>query len=663
MASEYISNRRATNRQGWISFVGFYARRARRIVPTAFIVIGLTILIGKILNFDSGTGKNLYLDATWGVFFLSNLNYMNASTEYFGQATQQSPLLHYWSLSVEEQFYLIWPVLFLTITSTRGFKWLGLVFNWRRRLIWSLVAISIMSLTTYFVQLQEGSASSYFSSLGRFWEFAIGAFFGLYSGNKFRKFHRFANYLLFIVCIFAFLIFDTRAFRYFLIVPVLVTGLSLYHAVNSGEIGLVSRIMNSKFFNYFGSVSFSLYLVHWPIIVFVSAKGFEVSGPNLLWIIPLVLLISAIIHKEVELRFLKIPIPEVSKRSAARRTRYFPLNQDALKYGSLLIFLSIVALNLQSGANRPFIIDKFQPKVVTPWKAPQGPFMPSPQSRMFPEEVLSTENNFNQSWISKISEGLKLGSVPEGLQSKIKNLDSDRVSTWNACLTILSDNPACNYGNATASKKIYVLGDSYALSITPMVAEAFKGQDVYILTRNRAQCMVPDVETINLGKIDKDCNNHRKRVNEEIMKENPFLVVVSSLNSNLIVGDKVTLINGMNKSFRFLIENAQHVVVIGETPFTKDPRSCAEADGSLAGCIGSANNRLEYRNLTKSSALDAGAVYTDLTPWMCLSGKCPVIIDQTIVSWDGGHITAEFSRKLAPLFKSSLKTAGVVGSG
>jgi peptidoglycan/LPS O-acetylase OafA/YrhL len=663
MIREYVSNRKASRRQGWISFLAFYARRIRRIVPASYFVILLVLVVGTAFPKAINLVGTLVNDASWAAFFLSNLNYADQATQYFGETTQQSPLLHYWSLAVEEQFYIFWPVFFLTVTSAKGFKVAGIVFNWKNRLRAAMLAVTFLSFTAYLILISQDSPSGYYSSIARFWEFSIGALFsfGLTVRAKNKINLLFLGALLFLVA--SFFVLSISQIRVVSVLFVIATG----YLLNLSVIGQLPKsilgILENKFLCFLGKISFSLYLIHWPMIVFLKNFGFATDGFHILLIFPGMILVAMFLFKEVEDRFMKLKIPTVSKRSAARRTRYFPLNYDALKYSSVLIFAFILIVNFQMGNSKPFVTSLFKAKVVEPWIAPtetkvlpkSNPGNPSPA----PSAGVATIYDL---WKQKIASGLQATTLPNGIQPSLNELDSDRLSRWNLCLTIIQDNPKCNIGPTNAPKKVYILGDSYALSATPMVFGTFSDSQYQVIARNRGQCMVPDVQTINGGKVDSECAKHRDEVNEEIAKVRPYLVIAMSLNSNSVKGNRGNLISGMIKEYEFLVENSEHVLVIGETPFTADPRSCLNSSKKVQNCVGDGKSRQEYRLITESASRKVGAEYLDITPWLCIGSKCPVVIDNSFVTWDGGHLTTTFSRKLAPLFSDYLSKLGIFNS-
>ena len=115
LAAEYAKKAEAHGGRGSISIAGFYARRARRILPAALTVILAVVVAGGVLLNELRVAQIRH-DALWAVFFGSNMNFIQQATDYFGQGfVDTSPFQHYWSLAVEEQFYLVWPALFLLV--------------------------------------------------------------------------------------------------------------------------------------------------------------------------------------------------------------------------------------------------------------------------------------------------------------------------------------------------------------------------------------------------------------------------------------------------------------------------------------------------------------------------------------------------------------------
>ena len=172
--------------------------------------------------------------------------------------------------------------------------------------------------------------------------------------------------------------------------------------------------------------------------------------------------------------------------------------------------------------------------------------------------------------------------------------------------------------------------------------------------------MVPEVEMLKAGNVNSECADHRESVNKEIAEVQPYLVIAMSLNSNSINGDKEDLELGMLRQYQFLVNNADYVVVLGETPFTVDPRDCLKSNTLMKKCIGDSKSRGDFRVLTESASTRVGAKYLDLTPWICSGTKCPIVIDNSFVTWDGGHLTTAISKKLSPLFRESMRKMGIL---
>jgi peptidoglycan/LPS O-acetylase OafA/YrhL len=159
---------REHEQRGRISILGFYARRVRRILPAAMLVIVLTVLASYYIQNLIQYAK-VSQDGRWCALFVGNIHFGTETTGYFQQSAAPSPLEHFWSLAVEEQFYLAWPTFVLLV---------GAVLK-KIPLRWRITAVAACATATSFawsvVQTHEAPTWTYFSPFSRAWELGLGA--------------------------------------------------------------------------------------------------------------------------------------------------------------------------------------------------------------------------------------------------------------------------------------------------------------------------------------------------------------------------------------------------------------------------------------------------------------------------------------------------------
>jgi peptidoglycan/LPS O-acetylase OafA/YrhL len=155
--------------RGRISYAGFYARRVRRILPAAMLVIVVTLLIAHHFQ-NAFSYDSQYLDeAKWAAMFVANLHYGFIQANYFSSGNlTASPFLHFWSLAVEEQFYVVWPTLVIIA---------GLVLRrWLRPTVFVLAIGASVASFAYSVHLVDTNLIwAYYSPFSRAWELGAGA--------------------------------------------------------------------------------------------------------------------------------------------------------------------------------------------------------------------------------------------------------------------------------------------------------------------------------------------------------------------------------------------------------------------------------------------------------------------------------------------------------
>ena len=256
--------------RGRISFRGFYARRIRRILPVALLVIGATVLATRVL-----AGIDRYhstaRDAIFAVVFLANWHFASTGINYFAQSLPPSPLQHYWSLSVEEQFYAVWPWMLL-----------ALMFGLGRRLSSgarcelgvgvALVVISALSLIWAFHQTASAPTIAYFSTFTRAWELAVGALVAT-GGHRVDlvdgRVRALVAWLGLAGIIVAVLVIPSGSGfpAPWALLPVLSTAAVLTCGSGLGDRVLVP--LTNRLSQYLGRISYSLYLWHFPVTVLI----------------------------------------------------------------------------------------------------------------------------------------------------------------------------------------------------------------------------------------------------------------------------------------------------------------------------------------------------------------------------------------------------------
>ena len=282
--------REAANRE--FSLIRFYERRIRRIFPALFVVLICTALVGFFI-LDAGTFDELGRSLLATTLFSSNL-YFWQQVGYFDTAAELKPLLHTWSLAVEEQFYVFFPIFLILLLRffKSSYKYL-------------VALVGLISLTLCIILVRSTAVDFYFAPL-RAWELILG---GLLVLDIFPKISNkiITNTLsiLGITSILASIFLFTTATPYPGVAAVLPTlGAFLIIYSNSEKKTLVGNLLSWQPIVFIGLISYSLYLWHWPIVVFAKYYTIRPLTPaQEIGIFLLTFLLSAITWRWVEKPF------------------------------------------------------------------------------------------------------------------------------------------------------------------------------------------------------------------------------------------------------------------------------------------------------------------------------------------------------------------------
>jgi peptidoglycan/LPS O-acetylase OafA/YrhL len=282
-------------RTGSLDLWHFYARRVRRLLPAAAVVLVATMAAGALV-FSPLEQMRLARSALAAATYLSNVWFAFTAGDYFAPAAATDPLLHTWSLAVEEQFYLVWPILILLALRGSGT---------RRRVMVALGVVAVTSLTASIWLTASGSPWAFFGSPTRAWEFALGGMAGLVptalAGDRWgrtRGVLAFAG--LWMIGGSAVLYgADTPFPGVAAVVPVVGT-VAVLLSGTAGSATVAARFLGSGPLTFLGRHSYSWYLWHWPVLVIAIAVHPSITLSGRLLCILFALGLSAVTYATVE---------------------------------------------------------------------------------------------------------------------------------------------------------------------------------------------------------------------------------------------------------------------------------------------------------------------------------------------------------------------------
>ncbi len=654
---------REYEKTGAISFVGFYRRRVKRIVPAATAVLLTVAGLGFVL-FNQARANQTLWDAVASFFFVSNWNFAAAGTDYFQADGPVSPLQHFWSLSVEEQFYFVWPWLMLGLLALAGLRKGASV---RSRTITGLVMALIVA-ATFAWSLYESSASptvAYFSTLSRAWELGIGALLAIATPwwGKIPDILRPILGWVGLIGIIAslFLINDAVAFPApWALLPVLSTALVIA-AGTGGPQRFLFPLTNPISF-YVGNISYSLYLWHFPVIVFGALL---LDGP-LYYLVAVVLMLSLAIisYHLIEVPIQRSPLLEPHTlthrrgRREKRRSAWAQWRHDfgtSYRYGSLalaaiiavpLVFVAVTASTPDRGTAAPYV-----PRDMLSSETP------APESADFGPEVAAVQEELRR--------GLRLTSWADTDPTLDYVLENDMIPAGvGSCGDLVQPTrDRCTWGDPGAARTAVLVGDSVAMawvpSLLPLVAEG----EWKLVIEGMYGCPFVDLERAGEQSKMEACVTRKAKAIDTVAELEPELLIVSNTYElpELDGGQKATPASweeGLASILAQTDENAGATVVLSPPPPDKDIRECYSPTNSPADCASRVTPVWDSVAAAESAAAEkVGATWVDTSVLFCTDGLCPPTTPTLPIKRDITHVTQPYAEYLSPAIRELITPA------
>lgn len=334
------------DRTGVISFRGFYRRRIKRILPASTLVLALTVVAAYFV-FNTGRSISVGIDAAWALFFAANVHFGTIGTDYFLATGPVSPLQHFWSLAVEEQFYFVWPWLMLLIFAVVSRKAGVSKAAAHGAVAITMGAIIIASFGWALYETATAPTPAYFSTFSRTWELGVGALLAVGSTQlrripaHLRPLLAWLGLLSIIASLFV-VSGDTMFPAPGAALPVLASAMVI--AAGTGGRQQYLWPLTNHVMGYVGNISYSLYLVHFPIIIFL---GVFFPKDTTLYTVALVLMfaVAAASYHGVENPVRNSLWLEPAKRLRSRGKASKAASTDRLKFvglGALAVITGVV---------------------------------------------------------------------------------------------------------------------------------------------------------------------------------------------------------------------------------------------------------------------------------------------------------------------------------
>ncbi|UFS57851.1 acyltransferase family protein [Subtercola endophyticus] len=478
---------------GHISFTKFYARRIKRILPAALLVLIATVVAAYFLTPGIRFARTLN-DSLWAAVFAGNWNLGLQGTDYFQTAQIPSPVQHFWSLAEEEQFYFVWPWLMLAVLAI-GFG----IFKWTHGQSRLALGLTIGSITVasfaYSLFLSSTDPNwAYFNAFSRAWELGVGALLAIFA-YKFTTQNialRTAMGWVGLIGILTSLFVVTSAGfpAPGAILPVLSTGLVLLAGENASQPYLWP--LTNRGAQHVGNLSYSLYLWHFPVIILLLAVLPETSPTYFVAALLATAALSMAGYFLVENPIRKsgwlTATPE-EKRTAARRRRRARRRRSARysRFGGTQSVLKYGALAVAAAAAVVVVVIAFQPPAVSAiaGSAPNPSTSASPQDTLFAQQKAAAAAKAEAARcvgapVRDSTSGCSLTSLDGVLRPAAGDAEGDNQSScW-----IDAGQPidVCHFG--AGPLRVAVVGDSHGQDLLTALAPSANAQgwkmDAYI---------------------------------------------------------------------------------------------------------------------------------------------------------------------------------------
>lgn len=647
---------------GKISFFRFYRRRIKRILPVAVLVLIVTVVTAYFV-FGQARFLSTVVDAIWALLFAANWRFAASGTDYFQVGGPISPLQHYWSLGVEEQFYFVWPWLLLLVFVLFR-RWRPASMGRRARIAAGAVITVIASASFLWGmwQTDQSPTLAYFSTFTRGWELGVGAALAVaaswFTGLPARLRPVLAWVGLTAMTASLFLIGDTSPFPAPAgALPVLGTALVIAAGCGSPAYAALG-VLTNPLSRYLGDISYSMYLWHWPIVVFGGVLLGE-SGVLLGESGPLggaALIGATVLASMYSFHLVEDPIRRSNWLNGSSR---LDRSKSAVRaslprmWASLLAIVIVVTVTIQMA-----------PRILAgPERTARGTSASAPVvEEADPISTLRQE----------ISVALAAEEWPDDLDPTIDeaiNTGDTSEGILPCGLIVPYESAKCTFGDPDADHTAVLVGDSTSMAYVEAIRTALGDDDGWqVKSYGTFGCSFMEPLIWNEDpEVIENCTDRKDAAVDAINELQPDLVfITNTYDPRVPVGEVDALTPaGWKEAMAEILARFQGSA--GKTVFLAPPPNdvhialCYSKVSKPADCISRVTDQWATYALADSEVATAsGAWYVNSVDWFCIDGQCPAFVGTVPTKSDHVHMLPAYAEKIAPAILQALTEQGIV---
>lgn len=611
---------RAVARDGRVGFTAYYARVARRIFPPALLVL-VGVVVATVLWLPQSRWRDTLADVVASAVYLVNWHLAGNAVDYLASQDAASPVQHYWSLAIQGQFYLIWPVLVAAAAALAA----RFAVRPRQALALLLGAVLVVSLGYSVHRTAADQTYTYFDTFARLWEFALGGLLLLLLPYL-RPARAFALPLGWLAL--AALLACGAVFRggdefpgWAALWPTLAAAVLVVTAGAGGRLG-ADRLLRSGALRWLGSLSYALYLWHWPVLIcYLSATDRATASlRGGLLVIACSLALAMVTRWLLEVRLPRTGFGQRSNRGGlalAAGCVAAVLATSGAWYGQMAWQQRQAALAAAVADGRDY---PGAAHLATGGPLPERPYRPGP---------------------------LAAGD--------------DRAPVYdNGCHQNLRDSEAvaCEFGPAAADRTIALVGGSHSAHWLPALLELADRHRWRIVSITKSSCRFEPRHPSREGRQERSCRQWNEHVLAKLGELRPDAVLTTSTTGQ---GGRDHTPDGYLTQWRRVAELDIPVLAIRDVAWhDSDIPECVEQhgpDARVCGADRAAHGLDRPATVESHRRVPDNIRFLDLTDYLCEPDFCPAVIGNVLVYHDAHHLSATYARTLAPFLAASIVEA------